>query len=119
LDLFCPVFLGKQADSKVQHQAGRTNSNFYFQKSHFSHNLSDISLPSSPIDSFFTNCRSSRSTDVDAKYDARLESKWIWHSEAIARHHYHQVRDIDIQKALKENFSPPNGESEDNTGSLP
>jgi len=57
-----------------------------------------------PIEKFFTNCRSSRSTEVLEKYGPYLESQWIGHSQAVAMRHYYQVRNADFITALQEGF---------------
>ena len=55
-----------------------------------------------PILKFFTNCRASRSTEVFTKYGPILESKWIGHSTGVAMRYYAQVRDVDIESAMRE-----------------
>ena len=52
-----------------------------------------------PIPKFFTNCRSTRSTEVYNEYGALKESMWIGHSTKIAERHYLQLRDEDYVAA--------------------
>ena len=59
-----------------------------------------------PIDKFFTNCRASRSSEVEEKYGSIKESLWIGHSEAVAKRHYRRIPDADYKTALLENFEP-------------
>jgi len=62
-----------------------------------------------PIDKFFTNCRASRSSEVEETYGSIKESLWIGHSEAVARRHYRRIPDDDYKAALLEDFEskPP------------
>ena len=58
-----------------------------------------------PIDKFFTNCRSSRSTEVYNEYGALKESLWIGHSTKVAERHYLQLRDEDYIAAVSQKLS--------------
>jgi integrase len=50
-----------------------------------------------PIPRPFDNMRASRSTEVYAEFNPFLESKWIGHSQKMARKHYLQVREEDLE----------------------
>jgi len=48
---------------------------------------------------FYQNCRSSRQTELEAKFPLHVVCKWLGNSERTARKHYLKVREADFEKA--------------------
>jgi len=54
-----------------------------------------------PWEKPWQNCRSTRATELEARFPSHVVRAWLGHSEAIAQRFYLQVTDTDFAKALE------------------